>query len=279
MLLIPLFNGIKALIGIVNAPPAPPSFAPPAPPPPPAQPALVTQLSVAMFDFAENNPVTYLLIDLVLFLLVAIFFLYLKDINDWIEAREQARRQAEAGGGPMAAGPSAGYQKLAEEEEEDVLLEFDSVQVKTAADLAKELRVVADRCYELEVRLRVHKKAVAAGTAWALALRDELNERQERRDSLRHILGEANANSHEPSDAAKSGSAGGANDAGPNDSDLQRLFSTFDKDGSGQLEHTELSKVFTALGLEATPQQVSSLLRRCTSEARTANTDCVLTAY
>mgnify|MGYP006158434721 CR=1 FL=1 len=54
MLLLPIYQGIKALFGIANAPPAPPTNAPPAPPPPPSMPDLVTRVSVAMFDFAEE---------------------------------------------------------------------------------------------------------------------------------------------------------------------------------------------------------------------------------
>ena len=40
-------------------------------------------------------PVTYLMIDLLLFMLAALFFLYLKDINDYLEARAQVCMRAQ----------------------------------------------------------------------------------------------------------------------------------------------------------------------------------------
>lgn len=54
MLLLPIYQGIRALFGMANAPPAPPDQAPPAPPPPPTMPDLVTRVSVAVFSFAEE---------------------------------------------------------------------------------------------------------------------------------------------------------------------------------------------------------------------------------
>ena len=91
--------------------------------------------------------------------MVALFFLYLKDINDCLEARAQAKRQAQAGGSasPMASNmhaTGAGYARLDESEEKDdeALLEMESVEVRTAAELTRELRVTSDTCEELEVR-------------------------------------------------------------------------------------------------------------------------------
>lgn len=80
-------------------------MAPPAPPPPPIAPDLMTVVSVSVFGFAEAHPVIYLMIDLSLFLAAATFFLFLKDIQDWMEARRLAAMQAEQ----EAAAKEGGY--------------------------------------------------------------------------------------------------------------------------------------------------------------------------
>ena len=45
----------------------------------------MVKISTGLFGFAEAHPVIYLSIDLVLFLLAACFFLFLKDIQDFLE--------------------------------------------------------------------------------------------------------------------------------------------------------------------------------------------------
>ena len=119
MLLLPLWSAMRALFGIVAAPPAPPANAPPAPPPTPTAPDLVTSISVGIFEFAERHPVYYLLVDFSAFFTIALFFLYLKDINEWLEARQQAARQAEEDKS-QAELAKVGYQKLEEEEKAPV---------------------------------------------------------------------------------------------------------------------------------------------------------------
>ena len=126
--MVPLWNGIKALFGIATAAPAPPAYAPPAPPPPPQEPPLVTKITTAMWSFAEVWPVTYLLIDLSLAVLVGAFFLFLKDIEDWMERRrlaglaadKEAAKGANGAGGAGAAAEiienaPAGYMRLEDE--------------------------------------------------------------------------------------------------------------------------------------------------------------------
>ena len=63
MLMVPVYQFLKSLVGIATAAPAPPAFAPPAPPPPPHSPTLVVKISTGMFGFAEHHPIIYLVID------------------------------------------------------------------------------------------------------------------------------------------------------------------------------------------------------------------------
>ena len=94
LMMLPIINFAKQLLGIVTAAPAPPALAPPAPPPPPNSPSLVEVVSVATFTFAEEHPAAYLLIDFLTAFAVALFFLFLKDINEWNEKRQMAERKA-----------------------------------------------------------------------------------------------------------------------------------------------------------------------------------------
>jgi hypothetical protein len=190
MLLLPIWSAIKSLFGIANAPPSPPAGFPPAPPPPPQIPGLVTRLSVSMFDFAEENPTTYLLIDLFAGIVVGAFFLYLKDISEFFEARAAAARQAEAG----AASKQGGYQRLEEEEEEQgdggadtAILDMESEEVKSVAQLSHDLRIAQEKSEEMECRVRLHRKSQAD---WVVAMRDELKALQEKRDELKRLLGD-----------------------------------------------------------------------------------------
>ena len=96
LLLIPIWTFIKSLFGIITRPPAPPAMAPPAPPPPPISPDLMTAVSTATFSFAAAHPSAYLLIDFSAAVAVGTFFLFLQDLQNWMEAREQAARQAHA---------------------------------------------------------------------------------------------------------------------------------------------------------------------------------------
>ena len=94
LMILPIVNLVKQLLGIVIAAPAPPALAPPAPPPPPHSPSLVEVVSVATFTFAEEHPAAYLGIDFLTAFAVALFFLFLKDINEWNEKRQMTARKA-----------------------------------------------------------------------------------------------------------------------------------------------------------------------------------------
>ena len=226
MIMLPIWSAIKSLVGAVTAPAAPPAYAPPAPPPPPTAPDLVTVVSTSVFTFAEAWPVTYLSIDLLLFVLAALFFLYLKDISDYLEARKQAQRQLAAAEKAKESGvaPPGGYARLVEEEvggsggdaDEDVLVDMESADVKSAAELARELRTTVEKCEVLEVRARVFRKAVLGGVDWAVAMRDELTVLQARREELKRITGDASAKEEEKPEAggASGGSGGGGGGAG-----------------------------------------------------------------
>ena len=199
MLLLPLWSAIKALFGIVTHAAEPPAFAPPAAPPAPAAPDLLTTIDVVVFDFAAEKPRIYLLIDFALGFIVGVIFLYLKDINEWIEARQYAARQAEE---ERRLG-KRGYKQLEEQRqaeaeaeaaaaaEAEEMYEFEAEEVRTAAETALELRNLTDRCELLDVRLRVSRKALQAGAEWAVALRDEARSQHKRREELQRLLGSA----------------------------------------------------------------------------------------
>ena len=196
MIFVPIYQFFQHLLGIANAPPSPPAFFPPAPPPPPTAPTLITSITVGTFTFAQHHPIIYLLLDFTIFMSFALFFLYLKDISEWHEARMQAARQAEQDR-KLGYERVGGYQKLedgAEDEEagldedsstNDQLVNFDSKEVRSGVEMARELRVCSDRCEELEVKVRVHRKAMQNGVEWALALKDELKGLQAKRRGSR----------------------------------------------------------------------------------------------
>ena len=133
LLMLPVVTAFKSLVESLTGPPAPPAMAPPAPPPPPVLPDIVTRMSVATFTYAEAHPVYYLLLDFSIAVAVGIFFLFLKDITDWIEEQKAAARQKEAGE------QQSKYEKVEEEEtpeeekpEDPTDVDFDSEAVKSA---------------------------------------------------------------------------------------------------------------------------------------------------
>ena len=221
MAMLPIYNFFKALFGIANAPPAPPAYAPPAPPPPPHEPTMIKKIEVGVFGFAESHPVIYLLIDLALFLLAATFFLYLKDIQDYMEARRLAALAEEKGESPESPA-TKGYQELAEEQaaleqqgesfKQEAIMEIEAKAKPTSsAELAKELTRVVDRAEELEVRVRVHRKSQAD---WVNDLREELKQLHERRDELKRLLGTGDEKKEDQGGDGAAGGGGGADGAG-----------------------------------------------------------------
>ena len=215
LMMVPVVSFFKSLFGMATAPPAPPAMAPPAPPPPPLSPTLIAAVSAATFDFAESHPVWYLTVDFTVATLVGAFFLFLKDITEWYEARQTAARAA-------AERKAHGYVQLKEEEEAAEAAEgdqqevewsdvFGAGRVKTAAELQKELRSVVDRVESFDVRVRVHKKSNAS---WAVNMREEHRQLKERQDELERLLGEGAAAGGKGSDATTAASSSGGKGAG-----------------------------------------------------------------
>lgn len=129
-------------------------------------------------------PIYYLLIDVSIAVSIGTFFLFLKDIEDWLEARRIAAASQQA---------ESRYQPLKDESEsmEDgddlgpAIVEFESKKTKSASELALELRLVNDKVEELEIKTKVHRKST---TDAAIAMRDELEELLERREELQRIV-------------------------------------------------------------------------------------------
>ena len=73
--------------------------------------------------------------------------------------------------------------------------EFDSEEVKTAAELKAELRFTKDKVEELEIKTRVYRKAT---TDKANAMREQLQQMRERRDELETIVNGAEKKADAP---------------------------------------------------------------------------------
>ena len=133
--------------------------------------------------------VTYLSLDFSIAIAVGAFFLFLKDIQDWMEARRTAAAQAQ--NGMVVSGTAekmADYERLKEEEaeeEEEELGSDESPAIKSAMELTKELRYLTDRCEELDIKTKVNRKAKDSKS---VAMREELHQLTERRDELRRIV-------------------------------------------------------------------------------------------
>lgn len=112
-LMLPISWVVDAIRDQINAYLTEPGYV--APPPPPSQPDLsgkMHELELSFYDFAQEEPVAYLVADLGLGFAVGALALFWKDITDWIERRQLAASRASAEGG---------FQKLEEEEEKDEL--------------------------------------------------------------------------------------------------------------------------------------------------------------
>ena len=211
MLLLPIWSGIKTLFGIANMPPSPPAYAPPAPPPPPEQPDLITAVSAATFGFAEAHPMYYMLTDISIAVALGTLYLYWQAITDWWEERQSKARQAAMAAADAEAAASDGYQKLVDDDlesgmggdvEEEVLPE-----VKTVAQLGKELRLINDKVEELEIKTKVHRKSTSEKS---VAMRVELKGLQGRRDELQRIVNGASAAKSQKQELAAAAAAAGA---------------------------------------------------------------------
>ena len=56
----------------------------------------MTVVSTSLFGFASDHPIAYLALDFLALLLLGLLVLFMKDINEWIEARRAASRQAQS---------------------------------------------------------------------------------------------------------------------------------------------------------------------------------------
>ena len=160
---LPLWWSVERLWFMATAPAPLPDFAPPAAPPPPSPPDVVGAAATAVFAFAEVHPIYYLLIDFATAFAIGLLVLYMKDINEWIEAQRAAAR---------AAASTTRYQPLKEEAEQDIeggsasvsglgpaIVDFGedasqpaSGKSKSMAELSAELRLVNDKIEELEIK-------------------------------------------------------------------------------------------------------------------------------
>ena len=191
LMCVPLWAGLKnAYLAMVHAP-APPANMPPAPPPPPASPDIITVVSLATFNFAKYHPTWYLLIDLFFLIFFGTLFLFLKDITDFIERKKMEAAQAAQGKAQKShyaelqaeAAKEAETEALQREDQGDT--EFDSEEVKSAAELKAELRLTKDKVEELLIKTRVYRKST---TDKANAMREQLKTLQERQDELETIV-------------------------------------------------------------------------------------------
>lgn len=157
-------------------------FVGPTPPPPPAAPDWASATAERIFDFAEERPVIYLGLNFGIAFAIAIFFLFLKDMTDWWEARQAAARaEAQSKKKGSGAGKATDYKPLADEDD----LETGKNKELDPAQLAKELRRVTDRTEELEIKVKVFKKATSDA---ANEVRNKLKALTARRDELRAIV-------------------------------------------------------------------------------------------
>ena len=128
---------------------------------------------------------------------ICLFWLFLKDITDWMERRKAAQRKAE-----LAANK---YRPLEDEETGGDEAEEEEGKQASAADLTRELRAVTAECEMLEINAARYAKSTSDA---ALAVRAEIADRKARRDELRQIVhGVANAVKAPPKRAAPSSKA------------------------------------------------------------------------
>ena len=175
---------LEQLYEMLTAPrPLPPYF-PPAPPPPPLAPDPVAIAGREIQRFAEEEPISYLVLDYSVAFVIGLMVLFMKDINDWFEARRTAARQAEG---------KKGYQKLPEnvEDIETALgpailqVEAKTEAVLSRAELTKELLLVTDKVEELQIKTRVLKRG---SNPTANGFGEELEQLVERRNELQRLV-------------------------------------------------------------------------------------------
>lgn len=148
------------------------------------------QLVGMLWSFAEDNPEIYLGANFGIAFIFGAFFLFLKDIQDWLiaqNAASQARR---------------GYQVLG-----DVEAAVASANDQSPEELAKELRRVTDQAEELEIKVKAYKKS---STDYAMEAKNRLRSLTSRRDELYSILHGSSAKDEDGGDAKKGSGSSGA---------------------------------------------------------------------
>lgn len=146
---------------------------------------MVTTVSSTVWSFAAEHPVYYLAIDFCIAMTVGVFFLFLQDIENWIAAIQAAARQAQEEKAKASKGN--GYEPLEEDVEAGegrgpAIVEFDvAPEVKSLEELNRELRYVADKVEELEIKVRVHRRST---TDAAVAMRSDLERLRTRQAEL-----------------------------------------------------------------------------------------------
>ena len=147
----------------------------PAPPAPPSAPDFngwMHKTETDFYAYAQEEPLSYLTVDLGLGFALGALALFWKDINDYLEARRLR----------------AGYQKLDEEEEKPVV---------SAAELKMQQSKAITVVEELEMRLRVNRGDKAIGA--------ELKEQTAKRAELEKILANAGSEEKDEGPAPKKG--------------------------------------------------------------------------
>ena len=178
LLMLPLWAGIKKLLGFAAAPEPYEGIAPP---PPPSQPPFHVVIQEATWAYAESHPIYYLLLCFGLAFVVGTYFLFLKDIATWMDKRRAAQLRQERA-------MKRGYASLNDDveanapppPEEDL-----DAPIVTTADLAIELKKVEDQCEEIEMRLHFLRKSNSEAAHQDKTL---LRERQQRRTELRELI-------------------------------------------------------------------------------------------
>lgn len=174
LFVLPLVVSLNLLWGMVAAyftrpPPMLGDNHPPNAPPPPPPPDAVAVAMDSLFDYAFDHPAIYFMCNFAIFLGVALFFLFLDDINKWRErqkaeaiakAQLKAKRQEER---RKLAARGLGYEELKDDEEDLEALkaaaedELRKLAAKPAIDLPamkRELYSVTDKAEELEIKTK-----------------------------------------------------------------------------------------------------------------------------
>jgi hypothetical protein len=212
LFVLPLVLSLNFLSSLIRPyflpkPPEIPFGHPPSVPPPPPPPDMVGEVFDDLMEFAFDNPALYFFYNFAAFLAVALFVLFLDDINRW---RERLKAEAIASKAKAARAANAqalrdqrrasltggvdGYLALGDDEEDlEALVAATEEEERKRAQkpnidlptMKRELHLVTDKAEELEIKSRVNRKSNSVA---AVAMRAELKQLQDRREELRAAL-------------------------------------------------------------------------------------------